>query len=446
MTSGLLWHSLPGTHDVSAAFAALYGDAPYALWWDDQGERGRGVSYLASGSPVMVDGPHWRDALRAAHSELPSVDAAALGPLPLGLVLVLPYELGADTLGLTLPTDGRQSAPIALMVDRVVAIDHQSASATLYVLGERWEGELVQWRNATAHCLATAPTLPDPELPQAPQILWRDSTKRYREIISEAKKAITEGEAYQLCVTTQLHVEADIDPIALHRVIRQSNPTHHQGVIRAGELSLVSASPETFLDVSSGGVVTTRPIKGTRPRGVTPEDDQRLADELRGSDKEQAENLMIVDLMRNDLSVVCDTGSVAVPELMVVESYASVHQLVSTVTGQLRNDADLVDLIDSSFPAGSMTGAPKRRAVELLAGWERAPRGYYSGVWGVWRADGSATLAMTIRTAVITNRGLSIGVGGGITALSDPDSEIAEVGIKAMPFLRALGHEQVEYS
>jgi anthranilate synthase component 1 len=198
--------------------------------------------------------------------------------------------------------------------------------------------------------------------------------------------------------------------------------------------------------VSHDGIVTTRPIKGTRPRGLTPEDDQRLADELRGSDKEQAENLMIVDLMRNDLSVVCDTGTVAVPELMVVESYASVHQLVSTVTGQLRTDADLVDLIDASFPAGSMTGAPKRRAVELLAGWEQAPRGYYSGVWGVWRADGSATLAMTIRTAVITQGSMTLGVGGGITALSEPGSEIAEVGIKAMPFLRALGHAQVEYS
>jgi anthranilate synthase component 1 len=333
-----------------------------------------------------------------------------------------------------------------MMVDRLVAIDHASGSATLYALGDQWEGELAQWRDATGQRLATAQVLADPALPQVPPIIWRDSTERYRAIINEAQSAITEGEAYQLCVTTQLVVEAAIDPIALHRVIRESNPTHHQGLIRAGELTLVSASPETFLDVSSQGVVTTRPIKGTRPRGLTPEADQALAQELLGSDKEQAENLMIVDLMRNDLSVVCDTGSVAVPELMVVESYASVHQLVSTVTGQLRRDADVVDLIDAAFPAGSMTGAPKRRAVELLAGWEGAPRGYYSGVWGVWRADGSATLAMTIRTAVITKNSMTLGVGGGITALSEAGSEIAEVGIKAMPFLRALGHAQVEYS
>lgn len=446
MTTGLLWHSLPGTHDVSEAFVALYGDDPHALWWDDQGERGRGVSYLASGSPVSVTESNWRDALRLAHVSAGRVEPSALGSLPLGIVFVLPYELAADTLGLSLPTGGEQTTPIAMMVDRLVAIDHASGSTTLYALGDQWEGELAQWRDATAQRLAAAQALADPVLPEEPSIIWRDSTERYRAIIAEAQSAITEGEAYQLCVTTQLRVDADIDPIALHRVIRQSNPTHHQGLIRAGVLSLVSASPETFLDVSPDGVVTTRPIKGTRPRGLTAEDDQRLADELRGSDKEQAENLMIVDLMRNDLSVVCDTGTVAVPELMVVESYASVHQLVSTVTGQLRTDADLVDLIEASFPAGSMTGAPKRRAVELLAGWERAPRGYYSGVWGVWRADGSATLAMTIRTAVITADSMTLGVGGGITALSEPGSEIAEVGIKAMPFLRALGHAQVEYS
>jgi anthranilate synthase component 1 len=384
--------------------------------------------------------------LRSAHATLAGLEPSALASLPLGLVFVLPYELGADTLSLSLPTGGEESTPIAMMVARLVAIEHASGVATLYALGDQWEGELAQWRDATGQRLATAQVLADPALPQVPPIIWRDSTERYRAIIDEAQSAITEGEAYQLCVTTQLRVDADIDPIALHRVVRQSNPTHHQGLIRSGALSLVSASPETFLDVSSDGIVITRPIKGTRPRGLTPEDDRRLADELRGSDKEQAENLMIVDLMRNDLSVVCDTGTVAVPELMVVESYASVHQLVSTVTGQLRADADLVDLIDASFPAGSMTGAPKRRAVELLAGWEQAPRGYYSGVWGVWRADGSATLAMTIRTAVITGDSMTLGVGGGITALSEPGSEIAEVGIKAMPFLRALGHAQVEYS
>jgi anthranilate/para-aminobenzoate synthase component I len=442
MTMELLKHPLTGNVDVAEAFVALYGDAPHALWWDDHGERGRGVSYIASGTLVPAAGRPWREVLRSAHASLPQLASGNLGSLPLGVVMVLPYELAQDTLAL-----GETDAdPIVLVVDRLVASEQRTLSATLYALGDSWSGELGLWRDETIQRVVEATSLPQPSLPDAPVISWRDSTARYRDMIQQARASITEGDAYQLCLTTSLEVQAAIDPLSLHRVIRETNPTHHQALIRSGDISLVSASPETFLDVSAQGIVTTRPIKGTRPRGATPEDDARLANELRSSDKEQAENLMIVDLMRNDLSVACEVGSVAVPELMALESYASVHQLVSTITGTLRVGADLVDVLDATFPAGSMTGAPKRRAVQLLAAWEQAPRGYYSGVFGVWRADSSATLAMTIRTAVIDATSTRIGVGGGITALSEPSSEIAEVGIKAMPFLRALGHAQVDYS
>jgi anthranilate/para-aminobenzoate synthase component I len=247
-------------------------------------------------------------------------------------------------------------------------------------------------------------------------------------------------------VTTQLSVPGSYDPIALHRILRTANPTHHQALIRLGDITLVSASPETFIEITPDRKVITRPIKGTRPRGETPEADQELAVQLRASEKERAENLMIVDLMRNDLSRVCVVGSVSVPELMVVETYASVHQLVSTVTGDVQEGLDLVDVLLATFPAGSMTGAPKRSAVTVLEGFESGPRGYYSGAYGVWRADGSATLAMTIRCAIVTADGLTLGVGGGITALSEPRSEIAEVGVKALPFLRALGQSHIKYS
>jgi anthranilate synthase component 1 len=265
-------------------------------------------------------------------------------------------------------------------------------------------------------------------------------------MIEGAHRAIREGDAYQLCVTTQLGLEGTVDPVALHRVMRSVSPTHHQALIRLGEITLVSASPETFLDISPQGKVVTKPIKGTRPRGATREEDVRLAEELVSSEKERAENLMIVDLMRNDLSKVCEVGSIHVPELCVLETYSSVHQLVSTVTGQLAPGADLWDVIEASFPAGSMTGAPKIRAMEVLAKTESGPRGYYSGIYGVWRVDGSATLGMTIRTAIVSRNSLSLGVGGGITALSDPDDEIREVGIKAAAFLQALGVSQGDYS
>jgi len=191
------------------------------------------------------------------------------------------------------------------------------------------------------------------------------------------------------------------------------SPTHHQALIRVGELTIVAASPETFLEVSSGGEVITKPIKGTRPRGETPEDDARLAHELVTSEKERAENLMIVDLMRNDLSKVCEVGSVSVPILCEVESYSTVHQLVSTVVGQLRAGIDLWGILRECFPAGSMTGAPKKRAMEVLNDQESGPRGYYSGIFGMWRVDGSATVAMTIRSAMVYPDHLTLGVGGG---------------------------------
>jgi len=209
---------------------------------------------------------------------------------------------------------------------------------------------------------------------------------------------------------------------------------------------LVSASPETFLTLDAKRTLRTRPIKGTRPRGATPAEDEALRHELLESAKEQAENLMIVDLMRNDLQKVCDTGSVTVSGLFEVETYSSVHQLVSTVEGTLRAGADGVDALAACFPAGSMTGAPKHRAVSLLSQWESAPRGVYSGCFGWWRLDGSMEWAMIIRSALFSARGIDIGVGGGITWSSDVDQEIKEVGHKATRLLEALGVSSIQYS
>lgn len=441
MTTRLLRHPL-GVHvGVAEAFVALYGDAPHALWLDDHGDRGVGKSYLATGTPVPCSAPSWAEDLRAAHT--PSVDVEGL---PLGIFFVLPYELASHTLGLPELSNQDSVSPWALAVDRLVCFDHNTAQVSLYALGAQWVGELDEWRQDVEDILAQARTLDPPAIPAGLPVTWRDSTEHYRDLIKSAQEAIREGDAYQLCLTTALGIAGAIDPVDLHRVMREVNPTHHQALIRMRDVTLVSATPETFLDISSTGVVTTRPIKGTRPRGLSPEEDEKLARELLDSDKERAENLMIVDLMRNDLSPVCELGSVSVPELLVVETYASVHQLVSTVTGQLKAGVDLVDVMASTFPAGSMTGAPKRRAVQLLARWEGQPRGHYSGVFGVWRSDGSATVAMTIRTAVVTDDRVEVGVGGGITALSDPSLEVAEVGIKALPFLRAFGHNQVQYS
>lgn len=438
MTKGVAKHSLRQHATPSDVFDILCGDQPYALWLDHHGERGTGVSYLALGEPLELS-THWRDEVRASWKS--RAVAPGEGSIPLGVHLVLPYELGLETLGLEIEGE---AIPRALVVTRLLEVVHDTGEITAYWLPdtpnpEAWVASLE--RDLDAYAPPPAQTVSD-----VSDALWRDSATRYLDMISLAQRFIADGDAYQLCVTTQLTLVGSVDPVALHRVMREHNPTHHQALIRFPDIALVSSSPETFLSVSTEGVITTRPIKGTRPRGATPHDDAALREELLTSDKERAENLMIVDLMRNDLSRVCETGSVSVPELLVVETYATVHQLVSTITGNMRHGFDLVDILDATFPAGSMTGAPKKRALEILRELEGHPRGLYSGTYGVWRADGSAEFAMTIRCAMVTENSLTLGVGGGITALSEPAEEIREVGIKAHAFLRALGAKQVGYS
>ena len=443
MTKGFVRHLLRARAEPADAFLALCRDSPYALWLDNHGERGASVSYIAVAEPIALTS-RWREEVREARKALALEPGVGLDGVPLGVHLVLPYELAQETLGVKLPTHGAMT-PYALSVSRVVEIDHRSGAVTACALVTPGD-DLTSWIDELERALEAATPARLPQLPTLTEATWRDSEDRYRDMIAESQDFIAQGDAYQLCVTTSVSLDAGVDPCALHRVMRETNPTHHQALMRLGDVSLVSASPETFVVLTADGAITTRPIKGTRPRGGEPIEDARLAAELLGSDKERAENLMIVDLMRNDLSRVCETGSVHVPELLQVESYATVHQLVSTVSGQVRAELDLVDVLDAVFPAGSMTGAPKKRAVEILATLEGQPRGLYAGTYGVWRADGSAEFAMTIRTALIEGNRVTLGVGGGITALSEPDSEIREVGVKAQAFLRALGLEQVGYS
>ena len=442
MTTGLLRHPLPFPVDPEHAFARLDDGHSPALWLDDHGDRGSGVTYLAFPTPIeVVDNSGVALAEKLAQHFLPP-GASAEG-LPLGVFFVMPYEAGYSFVGLTAP----EVLPThALWVDQVVAINHATKEAVLWALGTQWSTGQQQWRDGTEKLLASAQELAAPVVGEISLLSWRDSREEYLGMIEAAHQAIRDGDAYQLCVTTTLSIAGQVDPVALHRRVRKMSPTHHQALIRVGELTIVAASPETFLEVSSGGEVITKPIKGTRPRGETPEDDARVAHELVTSEKERAENLMIVDLMRNDLSKVCEVGSVSVPILCEVESYSTVHQLVSTVVGQLRAGIDLWGILRECFPAGSMTGAPKKRAMEVLNDQESGPRGYYSGIFGMWRVDGSATVAMTIRSAMVYPDHLTLGVGGGITALSEPDAEIREVGIKATAFLQALGVSQDDYS
>ena len=428
-------------------FTLLFADSPVAVWIDEDSPGAERRSVLASGRLHEFSGPEafarWRELAEAQR-----VTEGAEGA-PLGLLAVIPYDHARYTLPLEAAGVDIQgwTEPLRIIeIVRSLSVDRETGALTAWALGydesalDDWVTQIVEaTSNRVADDVHTAPV-------SGHRAHWRDSPERYREMIHAARQSIRDGEAYQLCVTTQVTVPTEIQSLDLHLLLRESSPAPYQAYLRLPEVSIVSASPETFLRVSAGGEVTTRPIKGTRPRGATPVDDEALVTQLRESDKEQAENLMIVDLMRNDLLRVCDVESVRVTGLFEVESYSSVHQLVSTVVGDLRPGCDAIDAVAACFPAGSMTGAPKQRAVELLASLESGPRGVYSGAWGWWRVDGSLDLAMTIRTALFGEGVARIGAGGGITWSSEPDDEIAEVGHKARRVLEALGVAEIQYS
>lgn len=270
------------------------------------------------------------------------------------------------------------------------------------------------------------------------------SRAEYLEAIARCQDAIGRGEAYEICLTNTARGPGIEDPLDAYQRLRRHTPAPFGAYLRFGETAMLCASPERFLRVDPCGAMETRPIKGTRPRGADAAADRALHEDLASNDKDRAENLMIVDLLRNDLGRVSALGSVGVPQLCEVESFSHVHQLVSTITGRLEPGRDLVDAIAATFPGGSMTGAPKRRAMDLCARIEPRPRGLYSGTLGWLAPDGSADLAITIRTAVTGPRGTSIGVGGAILAPSDPEAEWAETLVKLRPVLDALGARLAE--
>src|SRR5207248_2756933 len=245
------------------------------------------------------------------------------------------------------------------------------------------------------------------------------------------------GDCFQVNLAQRLLLPAPPSPVDVYRRLRERNAATFAGYFDLGDFVIASASPERFLRVERG-MVETRPIKGTRPRGATPAQDKVRAEELLDSAKDRAENVMIVDLLRNDLGRVCRYGSVRVPALCRLESYRFVHHLVSEVRGQLREGLGPVDLLRAAFPGGSVTGAPKIRAMEIIAELEPTARGAYCGSFGYLGFDGSMDTSILIRTFTAGRGWLQFPVGGGIVADSVPEREYEETWDKAEGLLRAL--------
>lgn len=284
---------------------------------------------------------------------------------------------------------------------------------------------------------------PEPEPPAALPVPppRSDVTRRaYEAAVARVVDYILEGDIFQANIAQRFVSELPVGlaPFDLFRRLRRRNPAPFAAFMDLGEVVIAAASPERFLKLDPTGRVETRPIKGTRPRGRVPEADAALAAALLASDKDRAENVMIVDLLRNDLSRVCREHSVRTPEICVLESFATVHHLVSTVEGRLRDGADAVDLLRATFPGGSITGAPKIRAMEIIAELEPVRRGPYCGAL-VWLGlDGAMDSAITIRSFAIKDRIVTFAVGGGIVADSDPVAEYEETLAKARALLDAL--------
>jgi para-aminobenzoate synthetase len=451
---------LAAAPDPEAAFAALHGADPAAYWLDSAGvgrfsmlggstgPLAELVTYRVDRREVSVDGVVVHrgtlfDYLERTLARRWVPDPGLPTDFALGYVGYLGYELKADCGGAAAHPAPDPDATL-LFSDRALVVDHRDGRAWLLALATA-EHPAADWLDRTEAALAGLPPLPAPDLTEGPPppVLPRHDPAGYARLIAACHEEIAAGESYEVCLTTTLSVPVAVDPWAAYRVLRRVNPAPFGAYLRLPGLAVLSSSPERFVRVGAGGRMESKPIKGTRPRGRTPEHDAALAAELAGSEKERAENLMVVDLVRHDLGRVAVPGSVAVPVLFGVETYESVHQLVSTVTGTLAPGRTVVDLLRSAFPGGSMTGAPKERTMEILDRLEGGPRGVYSGALGYLSVTGRADLSMVIRTMVVTDAEVRIGVGGAITALADPAAEIEEVRTKARPLLRALATRNV---
>ncbi|MQL85184.1 hypothetical protein Taro_017702, partial [Colocasia esculenta] len=278
-----------------------------------------------------------------------------------------------------------------------------------------------------------------------PKFVVAKSRRQYMKDVESCLKFIQDGESYELCFTTQMKMRVkDIDALGIYCTLRDRNPAPYAAWLNFSKenLSILCSSPERFLQLDRNGILEAKPIKGTIARGATMEEDDHLKFQLQHSEKDQAENLMIVDLLRNDLGRVCEPGTVHVPHLMKVESYATVHTMVSTIRGEKIADLSPIDCVRAAFPGGSMTGAPKLRSMELLDTLECCSRGVYSGSIGFFSYNQRFDLNIVIRTVVIHEGEASIGAGGAVVALSSPEDEYEEMLLKA----RAPARVVEEYS
>lgn len=370
-----------------------------------------------------------------------------LPPMPGGAIGRLNYEAAGLFEELPAPKGGDRGPVCAFMLtNEIIAFDNKRHTIKVVVnvepahfssVEEAYEsathriGAIIDkiCRRATAHL--QAPSGMHVEL--MPEM----THEAFLEMVKKAKRCIVEGEVIQVVPSQAFSAESDIPPFSIYRALRLINPSPYMFYLKLGEDLLIGSSPETLVKLENG-VSLVRPIAGTRPRGETAEKDIALEKSLIADEKERAEHLMLVDLGRNDIGRTAKPGSVMVSDFMHVERYSHVMHLVSNVEGQLREDCDAFDLVASAFPAGTLTGAPKIRAMELIHEFESGPRGFYGGAVGYFSADGNMDLAITIRTIEVRGDRIKVQAGCGIVADSVPEMEYQETLNKARALFKAV--------
>lgn len=442
--------------DAESVFLRLYADRDNCFWLDSQAVR-EGMSRFsfmgcASERALLTYGA--ADAASDGGGErYLAVLERALEDTVVRRAEELPFEFHGGYIGYMTyemkavfgaVTTHRNTIPDAVWmhVDRFLAFDHLSGGVWLVAVAEPEErARVLGWMDETAEALKSLPhgaRQPQSLGLRAIGVSMDFGREDYFAAIERCKEKIVDGESYEVCLTNSFNFDLKLNPVDLYLAIRRGNPAPFGAFIRRGKDCILSTSPERFLKVDANGRVQTKPIKGTCARSDDSDTDRENALRLAASEKDRAENLMIVDLMRNDLGQVSVPGSVTVPKLMDIESFKTVHQMVSTVESTLKPECSLVGLLRAAFPGGSITGAPKIRTMEIIDRLEQSSRGIYCGTIGYLGYNRVADLNIAIRTLSYDGTTVKFGAGGAITYLSPPEGEFQEILLKAESVLRPI--------
>lgn len=430
-----------------SAFKKIAGDHSFLLESVEGGEKIARYSFLGTCDKSRVASPGSFDEIREILKQYRPVKVPGLPRFSGGLVGYIGYDAVRQIEKIPNANPDDLNIPLMqfIMADAILAFDHIKHKIVI-IANARITGDPARaYRSACRRIAGLEARLKKPlrttelETGRRREVKFRSNVTRreYEEMVRQAKAHIKAGDIIQVVLSQRLEAKCHADPFDIYRALRVLNPSPYMYYLRLGDLQIVGSSPEVMVRLE-GGLATLRPIAGTRPRGRDEAEDQKLADDLLASKKERAEHVMLVDLGRNDLGRVCDWGSVKVTEEMVIEKYSHVMHIVSNVNGRLKRGRDAIDLVKAVFPAGTVSGAPKVRAMELIDELENRQRGLYAGCVGYFSFSGELDSGIAIRTILIKDGKAYVQAGAGLVYDSVPAREYQETLNKARALLTAV--------